>query len=175
MTVSLWPMIDLWGTHRYTPEIPDLLYHPNFGVFGFLSTKKMQNKFVQNLQMVCNVLLMFVFMLRLQYATDEPWIFWFRKTQKHPLWAPCRDKDGTGSCISWCYICESTVVFSHIINIKETLSWYININVIFCCYMTVDNLSVENIFLNLFSKAICLSEKLHTLRVSAVSAGSVFN
>ena len=105
--------------HRYTPEIPELLYHlynfvvshgESIGVFRFLpTTHTHRNKSKQNMSTIfmCPAAFhVFILMFRLQCIwMNESRLFSSQeKKLDYPNWSPMPDKDGAGSGISGLYL-----------------------------------------------------------------------
>ena len=109
--------------HRYTREIPDLLYRPRvmvssamglkLKVFGFVPTTHAKNKRKTNAStiFVCRA----AFYACLSLCSDSSRRRWhtllknqdyfdYGKTQRPPIWAPYRDKNGACSGISLVYL-----------------------------------------------------------------------
>ena len=87
--------------HRYTREIPDLVYHPvwwrcqpwgsNWGVPGVCrqhTQKQTQNKCVHDLFAVFFECLSSHSDCSMTYAPDEPRLFWLQENQKKPNLSP---------------------------------------------------------------------------------------
>ena len=112
-------------THRYRPEIRELLYHPcndvfNHGapigsiqVFVGPHTETNANKMCPwSLRTMRHFTHVYVHVQAAEYKHLTNHIYFdHEKNQSTPSWSPCQNKDGAGSEISGIHLCDNQRVY----------------------------------------------------------------
>ena len=86
--------------------------------------KQMQTKCVHNLRMLWGISRVFIFKLRTQMHLTNHGYFDHGNNAKTPIWASCRDKNGTGCRISLVYLWARTRNFqSPLVPVGDDAGW----------------------------------------------------